>query len=171
MKPNRIGLLGPDATPLFKKTSTRCLKLRQAAARKRGRFWAAITAVACLALILLQAAPLRAQQPPQNQGKIPVVGKSTPSLGRQAFSGTVQSLDMKQKVLSVNARQTQDAEFFPIKKNVRVEALNGKRLGLKALKPGTSVLIYFEQKHGQRRVNNIIVLRSGKKKSQHPPAS
>ncbi len=171
MKSYRYGLFSPDAKPLFEKPSTRCLKRRQAAARNRGRFWAAITAVTGLALIILQAAPLRAQQQPQNQGKIPVVGKFTPGPGRQAFSGTVQSLDMKQKVLIVNSRQTQDSEIFPIRKTVQVEALNGKKSGLKALKPGTSVLIYFEQKRGQRRVKNIIVLKSSKRKSQHAPDS
>jgi hypothetical protein len=130
---------------------------------------ASLAVAACL-FVFLPASPLRAQQ--QHKHKLPVVGKMTDTPGRQAYSGTIESLNLKEKILNVFPLHGQrDTEIFPIKKDLRVEALDGKRLDLSALTPGTSVLIYYEERRGGRQVKNIIVLESGKKAAKHAPAS
>lgn len=113
---------------------------------------------ACLA-VFFQAAPLRAQN---GKSKFPVIGKLTSGNRQQAFTGKIQSLDLKQKVLNVNSLHGQQSEIFPVKKNVRVEAVDGHRMNLTELAPGMTVLIYFHQKSGERTVKNIIVLSSSK---------
>lgn len=116
---------------------------------------------------LLQAAPLQAQS---HKSKVPIVGNLTSTNSRQAYSGKVQSLDLKQKVLNVDSLHGRESEIFPFKKNVRVESLNGERMNLKALKPGTTVLIYFNQKSGERTIRNIVVLSSGGGQAKGKPA-
>jgi len=124
-----------------------------------------LAGVACF-VAFVQASPVRAQQ---HKSKIPIIGKMNSN--RQAYSGTIQFLDLKQKILSVNSRQGRDTEIFPLRKDIHVEAVDGKKMKLKVLTPGTSVLIYYEEKGGERLVKNIIVLDSGKRESQHAPAS
>ncbi len=111
---------------------------------------------------LCQAPPLHAQSP---KSKVPLVGKLTSTNTRQAYSGKIESLDLKQQILNVNSLHGRESEIFPFKKNVRVESLNGDRMNLKALKPGTTVLIYFNQKSGERTIRNIVVLSSGKEQA------
>ena len=113
---------------------------------------------ACL-FALSQAGPLRAQQ---RGSKVPLVSKLSSKHRQQAYSGKVQSLDLKQKILNVTALHGQEREIFPIKKNVRVESLDGGRMKLSALTHGMTVLIYYDQKSGARTVKNIVVLSSGK---------
>ena len=131
---------------------------------------AGITAVVACFLAFVPATSLRAQQ---HKSKVPILGKLTSSPHQQAYSGTVQSLDLKQKVLSVNSRQGRDTEIFPVKKDVHVETINGKKLKLKTLTPGTKVLIYYDQKRGERTIKYIIVLDAGKEsgETQPPPAT
>lgn len=131
---------------------------------------AAALLVVCV-FALWQAPLLHAQN---RKSKVPIVGKLTSSTNsKQAYSGKVQSLDLKQKILSVDSVHGRQSEIFPFKKNVRVESLNGERMGLKALKPGTTVLIYFNQKSGERTIRNIVVLSSGKEqaKGKRAPSS
>jgi len=116
---------------------------------------------------LCQAPLLHAQS---HKSKVPIVGKLTSTNSRQAYSGKVQSVDLKQKILNVNSLHGRQSEIFPIKKNVRVESLNGDRMNLKALKPGTTVLIYFNQKSGERTIRNIVILSSSKEQSKGKPA-
>lgn len=113
---------------------------------------------ACL-LAFFQAVPLRAQD---GKSKLPVIGKLTSGNQQQAFTGKIQSLDLKQKVLNVNSLHGQQSEIFPVKKNVRVQAVDGHRMSLTELVPGMTVLIYFHQKSGERTIKNIIVLSSSK---------
>lgn len=115
--------------------------------------------MAVCAFAFWQAPPLHAQE---HKSKVPIVGKLTSPNDRQAYSGKVQSLDLKQKILNVDSLHGEDSEIFPFKKNVRIESLNGGRMDLRALKPGTTVLIYFNQKSGERTIRNIVVLGSGK---------
>lgn len=126
-----------------------------------------LTLAACL-LAFCQVAPLVAQK-----SKVPIVGKLTSSNHRQAYSGKIQSLDLKQKILNVSSLRNRTTEIFPVKKNMRIESINGKRLDLNALTPGATVLIYFNQKSGERTVRNIVVLSSGKEpaKSKRAPSS
>lgn len=119
--------------------------------------------MAACALIFCQVATLQAQQ---QKNKLPIVGKLGSGNHQQAYSGKIKSLDMKQKILNVNSLHGQDTEIFPVKKNMHVEGLNGNRLDLSALKPGVTVLIYFNQKSGERTVKNIVVLSSGKNQAK-----
>jgi hypothetical protein len=138
---------------------------------RSARGWAplrvAVLAVAAGIFASLPATPLRAQQ---HKSKVPVLGKIGSNTHQEAYSGTVQSLDIKENILSVNSRQGRDTEIFPLKKDVRVEAIDGKRMQIEDLTPGTSVLIYFHQKRGERTVKNIIVLRVGKKSGASQPS-
>ena len=113
---------------------------------------------ACL-VVFFQAASLRGQN---GKSKLPVIGKLTSGNQQQAFTGKIQSLDLKQRVLSVNSLHGQQSEIFPVNKNVRVQAVNGHRMKLTELVPGMTVLIYFHQRSGERTVKNIVVLSSSK---------
>lgn len=134
-----------------------------------GRLLPGVTAalMAVCALSLWQPPLLRAQQ---RKGKVPIVGKLTSPTDREAYSGKIQSVDMKQKILSVDSLHDEDSEIFPFKKNVRIESLDGGRMDLRALKPGTTVLIYFNQKSGERTIRNIVVLGSGKEQAEEKRA-
>jgi hypothetical protein len=113
-----------------------------------GSFPRALLALSVIFLFgLSQAAPLYAQQ---GRSKVPIVGKLSSGNRQQAYSGKVRSLDLKRKILNVNSLHGQDSEIFPIKKNVRVENLGGGKMKLDALTPGTTVLIYYNQKSGER---------------------
>lgn len=127
---------------------------------------AAALLVACVCA-LWQGPLLQAQN---RKSKMPIVGKLSSTDSRQAYSGKIQSLDLKQKILSVDSLHGQDSEIFPLKKNVRVESANGGRMDLKALKPGATVLIYFNQKSGERNISNIVVLSSGEEQAKNKPA-
>ena len=63
--------------------------------------------------------------------------------------------------------------MFPLRKDVRVQGVDGKKMKLKSLTPGTSVLIYYNEKGGERTVKDIIVLEAGKnsKETKNSPAS
>ncbi len=136
----------------------------------RVRHWVTVVALAACSLACLPVASLRAQE---RKPKVPLLGKLGKNPNQAAYSGTVQSLDIKQNILSVNSRHGRDTEIFPLKKDLRVETLNGKRLQVEDLTPGTRVLIYFGQKHGERMVKNIVVLESGKnsRTTKPPPAT
>jgi hypothetical protein len=123
--------------------------------------------IAICVFALWQAPPLHAQE---HKSKMPIVGKLTSPNSRQAYSGKVQSIDLKQKILNVNSLHGRESEIFPFKKNVRVEGLNGDRMNLESLKPGTTVLIYFNQKSGERTIRNIVVLSSGEGQAKGKPA-
>ncbi len=102
----------------------------------------------------------RAQQ--QHRRKVPVLDKVTSGgSSHQAFSGNVQSLDWDHAVLNVNTVQGGNTEIFPLKRGVRVSAADGKKLKLTVLKPGTSVIVYYDQKGDHRAVREIVVLASG----------
>jgi hypothetical protein len=150
-----------------RQNSTRINNLAFQVAKRKGVFapaggrsrWVLVALLAPCMFVFSQALPLRAQQ---HKSKVPIVGKLSSGNLQQAYSGKIQSLDLKQKVLNVNSLHGQDSEIFPIKKNVRVESLDGGRMKLDALTPGMTVLIYYDQKSGARTVKNIIVLSSGK---------
>ena len=132
--------------------------------------WASAVLLSAGALALFPAAPFHAQE---HKSKVPIVGKFGSGSHQQAYSGKIQSLDMKQMILNVNSLQGRDSEIFPFKKNVRIENLNGKKMELKALTPGSTVLIYFDQRSGERTIKNIVLLSSGKEqaKGKQSPSS
>lgn len=121
-----------------------------------------IVMAVCL-FTFFQAVPLRGQS---GKGKLPIFGKLTSHNHQQAFTGKVQSLDLKQRVLSVNSLHGRDDEIFPVKKTVHVEAIDGHRMNLTELAPGMTVLIYYDQRSGKRTVKDIIVLSSSKNRGK-----
>lgn len=135
--------------------------------RAAGGALAFLLLLAAGAFIFCRALPLHAQD---QSPKIPIISKLKSGNHQQAFTGTIQSLDLKQKILNVDSLHGHDTAIFPFKKNVRIENLNGSRMNVAKLAPGMSVLIYFDQKSGERRIKNIIVLSSGKKQAKGKPA-
>jgi hypothetical protein len=107
-------------------------------------------------LLLLSVAPLRAQD--EHKRKLPVLDKITSSNGQEAFTGSVQSLDWKTSLLLVHNTRDNSDEYFPVKKTVHVATADGQRATLDRLKPGASVLVYYEQKGDHRSVKEIVVL-------------
>lgn len=148
------------------------LRLAAATARRAWLQASAPPAWDILALVLAILSGLSsAGAQEQRKRKVPVLDKITaggPS--RQAFSGNIQSLDLKRELLNVNTVQGGNTEIFPVKKGVRVTAADGRKLKVAALTPGTNVIVYYEQKGDRRTVKEIIVLASAaaedKKKSR-----
>ncbi len=106
-----------------------------------------------------------------HKSKVPGLDKITSGSSRLAFSGNVQSLDKEHELLRVNTVQGGTTEVFPVKKGIRVSAANGNKLKLDALKPGTNVIVYYEQKAERRTVKEIVILSSGAAQEKKKPAS
>jgi hypothetical protein len=132
----------------------------------------AVTVGVAVALVMMfNAIAGRAQV--DRKRKIPVVSKITSGPNRQAFSGKVETLDLKRQVLEVNALEGKGMEIFPVKKGISVSTADGARMKLDELKPGTNVLIYYEQKGDRRTVKEIVVLAAGSDedtKKRTPPS-
>ena len=84
--------------------------------------------------------------------------------------GIVKSVDFESEVLNVDNITGKSTEFFPLKKKVHVVTADGDKLKLSTLKPGTNVLVYFDQKGDRRTVTRIVVLASGTPKKKNPPS-
>lgn len=110
------------------------------------------------AFITFPAASL-AQQGMGARSKLPVINKIT-SNGptRSAFTGSVQSLDRKLKVLNVTGGPGPTTAIFPLSKKTKISSISGQKLRLAALTPGTNVLVYYEQNAARRTVQQVIVL-------------
>ena len=140
---------------------------------RAGSPWRKSFLVMCAAAVVLVApcfsGTARGQQP--GETKIPTkLGKIRGGETRQAFTGKVQSVDKKLKVLNVKSEEGTSTEIFPLKKNVDVQTLNGERRTLSDLKPGSNVMILYELKGSQREIKKIIVLSHGKKEVKKKPA-
>ena len=96
----------------------------------------------------------------ERKRKVPVLDKLNSGPTQQAFTGIIQSLDLGHSLLNVNGVQGGATEIFPVKKTIHVAGADGARLKLETLKPGTNVLIYYEQKGDRRTVKDIVVLRA-----------
>ena len=124
--------------------------------------------------LLLWALPLRtALEAQEEHKKVPVIDRITsggPS--QQAFMGVVKSVDFESEVINVDNINGKSTEIFPIKKKIHVVTADGDKLKLATLKPGTNVLVYFDQKGDRRTVTRIVVLAGGpqKKKDSTPPS-
>ena len=112
---------------------------------------------------------IRAQE--QRKPKVPVLNRIT-SGGptQQAFSGIVKSVDLESEVLNVDNVNGKSTEIFPIKKKVHVVTADGGKLKLAKLKPGTNVLVYYEQRGDHKTVTRIVVLARGAEKKKTPPS-
>jgi hypothetical protein len=110
----------------------------------------------------------------ERRTRLPMIGKTTGGTSRQAFSGKVQSLDLKRNLLKVDTVEGGATEIFPVKKGTPVSMADGGKVKLRELAPGTNVIIYFEQKEDRRTVSEIVVLAAseveGKKKKSPPPS-
>ena len=132
------------------------------AADGRPRAWLRGGLIGCSLLVALAIAPVGSM----GQGslsKLPGHHKMKGSR-QQAFSGVVQSLDRKMKILNVATHHGEDTEIFPVRRGTHVENLDGKRLALRSLVPGTDVLIYYSESGGKRSVQQVIVLEGAHKK-------
>lgn len=105
----------------------------------------------------------------ERKRKVPVLDKLNTGPSQQAFSGVVQSLDLGHSLLNVGTAAGGTTEIFPVKKTLHVAAADGSRLKLETLKPGTNVLIYYEQRGDKRTVKDIVVL--GDARPKPAPAS
>jgi hypothetical protein len=125
----------------------------------------------CLALVLV-GLPLRSTLEAQEERKkVPVIDKITsggPS--QQAFMGVVKSVDLESEVLNVDNITGKSTEIFPLKKKIHVVTADGDKLKLATLKPGTNVLVYFDQKGDRRTITRIVVLAGGPPKKKTPPS-
>lgn len=136
--------------------------------------WRAATRAVLAAVFLLGCAlgPARAQQ--EHKHKVPGLDKITGGPNEQAFTGTVQSLDLRHELLNVNTVQGGDTEIFPLRrKGIHVATANGERVRLRELTPGTNILVYYEQRGDRRTVKEIVVLGAAppKGKKASPPPS
>jgi len=107
----------------------------------------------------------------QRKTKVPVLDKIT-SGGptHQQFNGIVRSIDLESKVLNVDAIKGNATEIFPIKKKIHVVTADGGKLKLTKLKPGTNVLVNYEQRGDHKTVTGIVVLAGGAVKKKTPPS-
>ncbi len=158
-----------DLRGLFSAGETRA----RGAVSRAGPPWRKPFGVMCAAAVVLVApcfsSTARGQQP--GETRIPTkLGKIRGGETRQAFTGKVQSVDKKLKVLNVKSEEGTSTEIFPLKKNVDVQTLNGERRTLSDLKPGSNVMILYELKGSQREIKKIIVLSHGKKEVKKKPA-
>ena len=128
------------------------------------RVAAAVAVLACF--VAVAAAHAGAQDEHKNK-VLTKIESGGPARGE--FTGTVQSLDLKEQVLNVHATRGDDTEIFPIKKNVHVSSADGKKLKLASLAPGTTVLVNYEQKGDRRTVKQIVVIASPAEGAPKPP--
>jgi Cu/Ag efflux protein CusF len=129
--------------------------------------------VRLLVALVLLGLPFRTTIKAQDQHKtkVPVIDKIT-SGGptQQAFTGIVKSVDLESEVLNVDNVNGNSTEIFPIKKKVHVVTADGDKLKLAKLKPGTNVLVFYEQRGDHKTVTRIVVLAGGAEKKKTPPS-
>lgn len=127
-----------------------------------------LSLIVCLAIA---AATTASAQEEQRSSKVPLIGNTGPS--RQAFSGVVQSVDAKRKLLLVNAVEGAYTEFFPVKAHFLVTTAEGKKIPVQKLEPGTNIIVYYEVRKDRRAVTDILILGTNKpeKEEDKKPAS
>jgi hypothetical protein len=139
--------------------------------------WEVFRAAPLLLAVLLICAPILAAQGPQEDepmGRIPLPTKKTLTGAHRAFSGKVETLDLKRKILIVGTVEGSATEIFPIKKGTSVSGAKGKKLKLEELAPGTNIIVYYDYRDGRRSVNEITVLAVNppqEEKKESPPPS
>ena len=115
------------------------------------------------------ARPAHAQDE-QRRTKVPIIGKIGGGSNRQAFSGKVQSVDLRRKLLLVGTVEGDHTEYFPVKKNVPVSSASGEKMKVAELAQGTNVIVYYEVKDDRRTVSEILVLGAADKPASKKPA-
>src|SRR5579859_4405639 len=145
--------------------------VRQVPAPRRPSAGLVVSGVALTLAVIFGFGTAHAQD--QRKRKIPVVDKLTSGSSRQAFSGKLENMDLKRRVLEVDALEGKGMEIFPVNKGISVSTAGGEKLNLKELQPGSNILIYYEQKGDRRTVKEIVVLAAGadEKNKKHSPPS
>jgi hypothetical protein len=105
----------------------------------------------------------------ERRTRVPALGKTGGGPSRQAFSGKVQSVDLKRNLLKVNTVEGGATEIFPVKKRTPVSMADGTKIEIQKLAPGTNIIVYFEQKEDRRTVSKIIVLAASEGESEKKP--
>ena len=120
-----------------------------------------LSLLACLGAFIQFPSMSFAQQELGSRSKLPVINRIT-SNGptRSAFTGSVESLDPKLKILDVSSAHGRSTALFPLSKKTKISSLTGQRLKLASLTPGTTVIVYYEQNAARRTVQQVIVLGS-----------
>lgn len=119
-------------------------------------------------------AGLMGAQEDESTARGPLLSKKTMGGSRRAFSGKIETLDLKRKILTVSTVEGAATEIFPVKKGTSVSGAKGKKLKLADLLPGTNVIVYYDYRDGRRTVNEIMVLAvspSKDEKKKSPPPS
>ncbi|MGH9444546.1 MAG: hypothetical protein ACRD3O_02250 [Terriglobia bacterium] len=115
--------------------------------------------IVCASLSALLPSTGTAQQGQGARSRLPVINKITSGGPTRAdFTGSIQSLDRKLKVLNVSTANGQSTAIFPLGKKTKIADINGQKLRLAALTPGTNVVVYYEQSNTRRIVQRILVL-------------
>ncbi len=131
----------------------------------------ALTVILLSVCALALVTPSAAQE--ERRTKVPVVGKIVGGSNRQAFTGKVQSVDLKRNLLLVDTVEGSSTEYFPLKKNVTISRATGRRLTVKELARGTNVIVYYQVHDDRRTVTEIVVLgaaNSNEAKKANPPS-
>ena len=112
-------------------------------------------------VLALSGAATLLGQDENRRTRVPLIGQVSGGSHRQAFSGIVQKVDIKRKLLLVETVEGGSTEYFPVKKNFRVSFPSGKKIKLSKLSSGTNVIVYFRVNNDDRRiVTDIFVLES-----------
>ena len=102
----------------------------------------------------------------QDKPKVPGLDKIISANEHLAFTGKVKSVDEKHNIISIDSVEGSDTEIFPIKHNTFVLGADGYRKKLDVLSPGTSVIVYYDQRADRRMVTRIEMLASKAKKKE-----
>ena len=156
----------PAASPTAVFPSRRFPPPRSPRTTVRGRYLLLFLALTLLAWPLRSG--LRAQE---EHKKVPVIDKITSGAAtQQEFVGIVKSVDFESEVLNIDSINGKSTEIFPLKKKVHVVTADGDKLKLATLKPGTNVLVCFDQKGDRRTITRVVVLSGGPPKKKTPPS-
>lgn len=135
-------------------------RLGRRARRNLRRLVTPLGAAALTLSVLWAVTPFVARSQEMGRKKLPGLSKiesNGPTKG--VFTGGVQALDSRSKVLEVSSANGASTAIFPITKKVRVSSIGGQKLKLAALTPGTNVIVHYRQQGGRRTVQEIIVVK------------
>ena len=133
----------------------------------RIQFRLALPALAAILATLALSGYATAQQQEQEPTyRIPTKSKIEGGSNRQAFTGKLESVDLKMKLLNVNPIEGEGTEIFPIRKSLQVETADGGKMKLTDLLVGSEIIIYYEQKGGKRTVKKVVLLGSAAEKAK-----
>jgi len=113
-----------------------------------------------IVFLTLSVGPTVRAQDEQRSTKVPLIGKVGGGTNRQAYSGKVQTVDPKRKLLVIDSVEGSHTEFFPVKGDFEVTVPGGKKTRVSELMPGTNIIIYYQVKNDRREVTAILILGS-----------